>query len=279
METLAENTFKKLLELAYALTGINVSSEKKGLIEHKLRKVLRECQLSSFEELYEKMIADGDKYLVQTFIDRVSTNFTYFFREPDHYEALSRDILPSLTKSLLQDNDYLRIWSAGCSSGEEPYTIAMVIHDTITNHKTHLTYKILATDISERMLKKAIKGEYPYDSLKNVSKYWKEKYFKKTKDGYLHINHVVKDNIVFRKLNLKNKHFPFKRKFHIIFCRNVLIYFDRPTRINILHNLQKHLQIGGYLFLGHSEFDSYLYNYFTKAGRSIYKKHREEKYE
>jgi len=163
METLAENTFKKLSELAYALTGINVSSEKKGLIEHKLRKVLRECQLSSFEELYEKMIADGDKYLVQTFIDRVSTNFTYFFRE-----ALSRDILPSLTKSLLQDNDYLRIWSAGCSSGEEPYTIAMVIHDTITNHKTHLTYKILATDISERMLKKAIKGERYFR--KNVKK-------------------------------------------------------------------------------------------------------------
>lgn len=187
-------------------------------------------------------------------VDKISTNHTYFFREPNHFEFLEKEILPKILNQISQSGEEeIRIWSSGCSSGEEPYTIAMILNEYISNNKIQCKAKILATDISVTVLNEANQGIYPQDRVKTLPKYLKTKYLNKFTNDKFEVKDILKKMIQFKKLNLMNEVFPFKKKFDLIFCRNVMIYFDEKTRNKLAEKFSQHLKDGSYLLIGHSE--------------------------
>jgi chemotaxis protein methyltransferase CheR len=170
-------------------------------------------------------------------------------REPEHFKFFNTRVLPYLSATVV-DKD-LRIWSAGCSSGEEPYTLAMLLMDYF--REQNWDTRVLATDISTKVLEAAVKGVYSNDKIEAIPNMWKVNYFKKVDGSKSIIDDKVKNNVIFRKLNLVESNFPFKRKFHVIFCRNVMIYFDNNTKDQLVNKFYDLTEPGGYLFIGHSE--------------------------
>jgi chemotaxis protein methyltransferase CheR len=187
-------------------------------------------------------------------IDKISTNHTFFFREKDHFEYLSQKVLPQMVKQKngTQEN-LIRIWCAGCSSGEESYTIAMVLQEFFGPDISLWDLGILASDISTTVLEQAMRGVYNPDRVKEVSPLLRQKYFHVLPDGNLEVDKVLRKHILFKRLNLMQDAFPFKHKFDIIFCRNVMIYFDAITRKTLVEKMGQYMRSGAYLFIGHSE--------------------------
>lgn len=188
-----------------------------------------------------------------TMIDRISTNHTFFFREKAHFDLLTAEVLPKTLQKLPGAGQNLRFWSAGCSSGEEPYSLAMTISEFLGPRINNLTPSILATDISVTALAKASRGVYTESETAQMSSDLKNRYFMRLEDGMWAVKQSLKKMILFRRLNLMRRAYPFKNKFHVIFCRNVMIYFDAPTRQALLERFYACLEPEGYLFLGHSE--------------------------
>lgn len=184
-------------------------------------------------------------------IDQVTTNKTDFFREPAHFDYLTSKVLPELTRSKKR----VMIWSAGCSSGEEPYTLAMVLNEYRDGYQSP-DFLILATDISTRVLEKAKLAVYEHERVVPIPPALQKKYLLRSKDKTKNIYRVVfglRKQVQFRKLNFMNEDFGFREKMDIIFCRNVIIYFDKPTQERLLNKLCEHLSPDGYIFVGHSE--------------------------
>ena len=188
---------------------------------------------------------------VNQLINKLTTNHTFFLREPNHFEYFKNVILPNLERNV-KDKD-LRIWSAGCSSGEEPCTLSMILSDYFGGIKSGWNTKILATDISHKVLETAQNGIYSQESIDNVPKYWKLKYFTKIDDENYQICDEIKNEIIYRIFNLMEDVFPFRKKFHVIFCRNVMIYFEPKTKLELVDKFYEMMEPGGYLFIGHSE--------------------------
>lgn len=250
---LTDQEFKSLAELVYKRFGINLTDQKKALVMGRLNKVLRSHGFSNYSDYYNYLITDKTCESLLTFIDCISTNHSFFFRGIDHYDFLFRRALPDIERNLLNDDDKeIRIWSAGCSTGEEPYTIAMFLEEYFMA-RGRINTALLATDISRSVLDLARSGIYSKDRINGVPAYFLHKYFKMADKERVQIDERLKKNILFRRLNLMNETFPFKGKFHIIFCRNVMIYFDVPTRDSLVERFDKYLHHGGYLFIGHSE--------------------------
>ncbi len=250
IKPLSDETFNKFRELIYRETGISMNDSKKLLVANRLRKRIISLDLNSYEEYYDFLTKtkEGKRELVH-FIDAVSTNETYFFRGENHFKALRESILPELFKK----RNFIKIWSAGCSTGEEPYSIAITVLETKKRCNWRGSFKIFATDISHEVLKRAKDGVYGGRTLKYVSDDTKKNYFSDLGDGTFAVKDEVKKNVIFTTNNLL-KDRPPDREFDIIFCRNVMIYFDKATQKKIVdENFANVLKMDGYLFIGHSE--------------------------
>ncbi len=249
-----------------------MSDKKKKLIVARLSKRLRALGLQNFTQYYEYLNDGTDTgNEIVNLINRITTNKTNFFREKHHFDFLSHELFPQMiAHSEVSGNRRLRIWSAGCSSGEEPYTLAMVAAEAFKAQRGW-DIKILATDLDTDILQKAIAGVYPTQAVSPVPKDYLVRYFSRSKDGYTAGN-TLKSMITFRKLNLMDVTFPMKRPFDIIFCRNVIIYFDAQTKESLLSRFHLHLSDRGYIFIGHSESLMHMRDNYRYLKHTIYKK-------
>lgn len=267
-----EHEFIQIVNYVKLHFGIDLS-QKKSLIHSRLENYLIKNNYTSFSEFYSHIVSDKTGMVASILIDKLSTNHTFFFREIEHFNYLKDSVLPSLKQSEKFEKD-LRIWSAGCSSGEEAYTISMIVNEFLNSEKQMWDTKMLATDISENALNKAKIAIYTEQQLVNISNYLKTKYFEKISEDKYSLKKCIRDEVIFRRFNFMNKQFPFKKKFHCIFCRNVMIYFDEPTKDKLVNKFYEMTEPGGYLFIGHSEFinkDSTKYKYISP---SIYRKEK-----
>lgn len=252
MKPITEKEFKQLSEYVQQNYGINLPPEKKSLLVGRLQNILLEKNFQSFSEYYQYILQDKTGEAVATLVNKLTTNYTFFFREPQHFNYLKQIILPELVSSLSRERD-LRTWSAGCSSGEEPYTLAMLLDSYFALEKNSWDTKILATDISTKVLETARQGIYFNDQLSNLPENWQKRHFKKLDAEKSCLMERIRNEVIFRTFNLMSENFPFKKRFHLIFCRNVMIYFDAPTKKRLVEKFYEITEPGGYLFVGHSE--------------------------
>ena len=242
--------YEKLKNYIKENYGINLGREKQPLVVGRLGTTLAQLGFATFSDYYEYIVSDTSGEAAVRLIDKISTNHTYFMREPEHFEFYRNALLP-YWESSIKDRD-LRVWSAGCSSGEEPYTLAMLNADYFSGQANRWDTGLLATDISTQALAKAISGAYPATSVEKLPPDWVRKYFRPHGPEYVVCDNI-KNNVTIRRFNLMEDRFPFKRRFHAIFCRNVMIYFDEATRSKLIQRFYENLEPGGYLFIGHTE--------------------------
>lgn len=253
-DMMVEITDKEFVQLAKYIKdnyGINLKEEKKMLVIGRLHTVLSENNFDNFSQYYKYLISDKTGNAVNILVNKITTNHTYFMREKNHFDYLRDKALPSLM-NVVKDRD-LRMWCAGCSSGEEAYTLAMILDQFCQEQKLWWDKKILATDISDKVLNIARKGVYPKEQIIPLPEVWKMNYLKKFDNDNFVFADKLKSEIIYRKFNLMERVFPFKKKFHVIFCRNVMIYFDMNTKNELINKFYNGLEHGGYLFIGHSE--------------------------
>lgn len=267
--TMGDADFYKFRDLIYDEAGIKLNDVKKVLVQSRLIKRLRELKLDDFPSYYDYLISNYEVEKIN-FINAITTNKTDFFRENDHFEFMKKIILPEVERKGLRE---LRIWSAGCSTGEEPYTIAMTVLDYFGKKKGP-EILILATDIDTQVLQKAVSGVYAEDRLATIDDKVVSTYFDSiggTPRNY-EIKDFVKNVVYFRRLNLLQDQYPMKKQFDIIFCRNVIIYFDRDMQKKLFAKFYEYLKDDGYLLIGHSENITSITDRFSLAGRTIYRK-------
>ncbi|MBF0223916.1 MAG: protein-glutamate O-methyltransferase CheR [Desulfobacterales bacterium] len=249
---LSDNDFSCFSSFIYDKCGISISSGKKELIKARLGKRLRELSLKNFKDYYSYLINDSSGKEIVEFINAISTNLTSFFREEKHFDFLIKEALPSIIAK--NRNQLIKVWSAGCSSGEEAYSIAISLNEYSEN-VLPLNTKVLATDISTKVLQKAMDGIYGTSQIAKIPSNILRKYFQKGQgqwDGCFRVKENLKQNISFRRFNLMDT-FPFNEKFNFIFCRNVMIYFDKEIQERLVNKFYNCLNDNGFLFVGHSE--------------------------
>lgn len=261
--------FQRFRTLIYDESGISLGEQKKPLLASRLSKRLRDLDLSTFSEYYAKVAEDQTREEFTRLLDLISTNKTDFFREPKHFDFLRDRIIPDL-----EPIKRIRIWSSACSTGEEPYTIAMTLFENLQN-PTAWDCKILASDLSTRVLAKASSGLYDEDRFRGVPSEVVKRHFLRGRgdqQGVFKVKPHLSDVITFRRLNLMDDHFPIKHPLDLIFCRNVMIYFDRPTQERLVNKFHDYLIPGGYLFIGHSESLQWLTHPFKAIAPTIYQR-------
>ena len=251
MIPMTDQEFRQLAEFIHCRTGIHLKEEKQALLSGRLQNTLQERKISSFSEYFNFLKRDPNGQELTDLVDKITTNHTFFMRETGHFTFFQREVLPGIVRGGKQRD--LRIWSAGCSSGEEPYTLSMLIDDYFGGNKNGWNTQLLATDICNTVLDKARSGEYAAEALKDIPEHWKKNYFRQVGPNHFGVTDKVRNEVLFRRLNLMDESFPFTRKFHAIFCRNVMIYFDENTREKLIRKFYEHTEPGGYLFIGHSE--------------------------
>ena len=268
--TISEKEFNQLAGFVKRNYGINLGHEKKALVLSRLGNVLAQNDIQSFTQYFEYVASDTSGDAMITLLDKITTNHTFFMRETDHFDYLRNKGLPYFAASIA--NRDLRIWSAGCSSGEEPYTLAMIIDEYFGEEKLKWNTRILATDISTSALDIAKRAEYTDEHLDAVPGDWKLRYFRKTGVERNILIDKIRNEVVFRRFNLMEESFPFKRKFHSIYCRNVMIYFDTKTKQELVNKFYNFTEPGGYLFIGHSETLNNLKTEFKYVMPAVYRK-------
>jgi len=244
---LTPSEFEQIRKIVYDYCGINLHEGKQALVRGRLMKRLRYLKLSTFAEYLDYLEKDDTGQEFSQFIDILTTNKTSFFRESSHYDFIEKEIIPGV------GNRPLKWWSAGCSSGEEPITMAMILKEGL-KMTGKPPVKILATDLSREVVQFAKMGVYPKEKLNGMPNYFLKKYFKPTpenKNNFV-IDENIQNIITYGRLNLLNN-WPMKGPFHIIMCRNVMIYFDKQTQRRLVERFYDLLEPGGYLFIGHSE--------------------------
>ncbi len=251
---LSDKEFRQFSTLVYDRFGIHLSDQKKALVSGRLHKRLRTLGLSSFSAYHKLITEDASGAELSELINRISTNHTFFYREKDHFEFLRTHVLPKVFERPARMGPYpLRIWSAGCASGEEIYTVAMVIRDFFGARFKEVDVGLLATDVSLNALDAARAAIYPPVRLAELPKNLREPYFSKINEENLALSEDIRSMVLFKKLNLMDEQYPMKGDFDVVFCRNVMIYFDEPTRARLVRALYRYVRPGGYLFIGHSE--------------------------
>ncbi len=252
-DDLTDQEFERFSKLVYSQAGINLHTGKKQLVRARLAKRLRNSNFRTFGEYYDYVMKDQTGHELVQLLDSISTNLTSFFREPKHFKILENKVLPDIFAQKKRP-EKIRIWSAGCSSGEEPYSMMI----TVLEHRAYtpaLDVELLATDISTRVLNIAEKGTYLAEKCKDIDMNILRKYFQKGHgrwEGYVQIKPVVKKFVRFVRYNLMEPR-PWKEPMDIIFCRNVMIYFDKSTQQKVINGFYSALGERGYLFIGHSE--------------------------
>jgi len=253
---LTREEYELFRRLVYEHSGINLGAQKMQLVRARLGKRLRAGGFPSFRAYYEHIVNDPTGQELGALLDAISTNTTHLFREKSHFDFLRTTIGGWLADpQWRRRNRELRIWSCACSSGEEAYSIAMTAHDAL-RCAPQTSLRILATDISTRMLAKARRGLYEPHRLGTVPEDYHRRYFVMVQhegQRYAQIVPELRQLITFVRFNLMSERYPFRNRFHFIFCRNVMIYFDRPTQQKVITKLAAHIAPGGYLIIGHSE--------------------------
>ncbi|GAB4278601.1 MAG: protein-glutamate O-methyltransferase [Candidatus Rifleibacteriota bacterium] len=251
---LTDKEFNEIRDMVYSRFGISLGEHKKALVFGRLRKFAIQKGFRTFSELVDYVKNDNTGSSMQELIDRISTNHTFFFREQQHFDFFKHKILPELAEKLKeQRSSDIRIWCAAASTGEEPYSIMMTMLDYFGNSYVNYIAGLLATDISSKAIETAQRGVYSTEQVGNIPEKMLKKYLHRIDEESWGINSNIKKEITFRRFNLMNEVFPFKKQFHVIFCRNVMIYFDMPTRNKLVKKLYAVTAPGGYLFVGHSE--------------------------
>jgi chemotaxis protein methyltransferase CheR len=269
LKQLTNEQFEFLRGIVYKETGIKLSDLKRSLLQSRLMRRLRLYGFNEYQE-YIDYLRDHYDDEIMDFINAITTNKTEFFRENQHFEYLKDIVFPELEKKNIRK---LRIWSAGCSTGEEPYTLAMTVSEYFSDRIKDI--KILATDIDTQVLEKGCSGIYTAEQVAGIDRGILQRHFSiGTGDnkGKFKIKDATRKLIVFKRLNLLDPEYPMRGKMNIIFCRNVVIYFDKPTQKTLFERMYDYLEDDGYLFVGHSENLSGITMKFQHIGKTIYRK-------
>ncbi|WP_199096956.1 protein-glutamate O-methyltransferase CheR [Dyella sp. ASV21] len=271
--SLGNAEFEFLRAFVYEHCGISLGEHKRQLVQGRLLRRLRALKLRDFADYCELLRRDPHGELGEL-ASAISTNVTAFFRESHHFDLLSNELLPRWIAEKKKDGGRLRIWSAGCATGEEPYTLAIVLAEALEKHGAQVDAKILATDLSPQALETARKGVYPIERLEGVSDERRRRWFLRGEGEYAQFACVhprLRELVSILPLNLLHD-WPMQGPFDAIFCRNVVIYFDKPTKQRLFQRYAGLLPEGGYLFLGHSESMYGLNDSFDLIGRTVYRK-------
>jgi chemotaxis protein methyltransferase CheR len=266
-----DQDFNHLRELVGKHTGISLADNKKELVYGRISRRLRALRINSFQE-YRSLLEKGESDELEQFTNLITTNLTAFFREPHHFDYMKGTIIPELLKSR-RDSKKIRIWSAGCSTGEEPYSIAIALKEAMPNPGPW-ELQILATDLDSDVLAHGKAGIYTEDRLSGISDQRLKKWFYKgsgTNQGKVKVHKDLQDLITFQQLNLMGS-WPMKSQFDIIFCRNVVIYFDKPTQEKLFGRFANALVQDGRMIVGHSETLNKVTDRFDLLGKTIYEK-------
>jgi chemotaxis protein methyltransferase CheR len=267
--SLKEEEYQRFCTLIYDESGISLGAQKHALLASRLSKRLRDLGLATFTEYYEMLTEDATREEFTRMLDLISTNKTDFFREPKHFDFLRERIIPELERA-----KRIRIWSSACSTGEEPYTIAMTLYDGIQS-LAQWDIKILASDLSTRVLAKAASGMYDEERVRSVPPETVKQHFLRghgDSAGLIKVKPHLMDMIQFQRMNLMDDRFPIKTPLDLIFCRNVMIYFDQATQGTLVNKFHHYLKPGGYLFIGHSESLQWVTHPFKAIAPTIYQK-------
>ena len=267
---ITDNEFQKLTRFVREKTGVSLKENKKALVVLRLTRRLEKLNLPNFESYYQYLLADTEGKELHYFVYYITTHYTFFLREKEQFQLFKDEILPSIVSNIT-DGD-LRIWSAASSTGEEAYTLAMILDEYFGFEKKYWNKELLATYIARKVIHQAEQGIYNTTELMDVPKNWVLKYFTPIDNVKYQVKKDLRDDVTFRCFNLLEPSYPFKKKFHVIFCRNVLIYFDRKTKFDVIEKLKDSLVIGGYLILGLSEAINYRENGLTYVQPSVYRK-------
>ncbi|WMN58743.1 protein-glutamate O-methyltransferase CheR [Pseudoalteromonas xiamenensis] len=264
---LSDTDFKAISEKVYKACGIVLGPHKREMVYSRLARRIRATGLSSFEE-YLSYLEDNPEAEFSSFINAITTNLTSFFRESHHFDYLQNEVIPLLLKHN-QQSKRVRIWSAGCSTGEEPYTIAMTIAGQFPKS---WDVKILATDLDSNVLDRARRGEYTASNVTGLSDSHLKQFFLKSNDGTLFkVKPELQQMVHFKRLNLLEP-WPMKGPFDVVFCRNVLIYFDKETKDRLFQGYYNILARHGHLFIGHSESMGKEHVEYKSLGKTMYRK-------
>lgn len=244
-----------LRDFIYRQCGINLLSSKRILLESRLRKRLGALNIDSFQVYIDHLMSRaGLETELVHMIDAVTTNKTDFFREPGHFQFMADNIIPHWLHTQARQGRLFKAWSAACSTGEEPYTIAMVLQDAAA--KYGFDYHIVGSDISTRVLEKAVQGIYRESAVSMIPLHVRKRYLLRSKDQTeprIRIAPLLRAKVEFKRLNLIENMLDMDSDFDLVFCRNLLIYFDRTTQEKVLQKIADKIRSGGYLFIGHSE--------------------------
>ena len=267
IQPISDEDFRKLTNFIKAQYGITLQ-QKRQLVTSRLSSMLTEQGYTSFSEFVAQLLKERDPQKIEQVLNRLTTNYTFFMRETEHFDFFTKVILPELVRKY-QSKKSLAIWSAGCSSGEEPYNLSMYIKDYLGMQASQWDTRILATDISQKALAKVKKGVYEVPD--TVPESWRKKYFKKIEGSRYAVSPEIRNNVIFQTFNLMDP-IKFRTKFDVIFCRNVMIYFDQPTKDALVRRFYDATVPGGYLMISHSENLSKDAPYTTVAPSTFQKK-------
>lgn len=266
---MSDADFLRLANYIQTYYGINLHA-KRALIEGRLANMLKSRNFSGYTEFLDMLFADSTGTEMTNILNKLTTNHTYFMREREHYDFMKTVFLPDMLKT--KKDKTIRIWSAGCSSGEEPYTTQMQTMDFLGVMSINWNTTITATDISQNVLSKAREGIFSIDSMKNLPPIWIKKFFEPLDNNCYRVSEKVRDRVKFDTFNLMNEIPAFTRKYDLIFCRNVMIYFDAETKLQVINRFYDVLNDGGYLFIGHAETISRATTKFEYIKPAIYRK-------
>jgi chemotaxis protein methyltransferase CheR len=269
---MTDRDFDQIRMLASEFTGISLSEHKKEMVYSRLARRLRALEIREFSD-YISYLKSNERQELGNFVNSITTNLTSFFRENHHFEYLKSTVIPELAVQHKADKK-IRVWSAGCSTGEEPYSIAMTLSEAREFTAPSWDVKVLATDLDTSVLNHGKQGVYDLNRVEGVDAARRSKWFhhhKADNKSVFHVSDKIKDRVTFNQLNLMNS-WPMTARFDVIFCRNVVIYFDKPTQRKLFDRYADLLNEGGYLFIGHSETLHGVTTRFKSLGRTIYRK-------
>ena len=269
-DLLTDSQFNEFRKLIYDSSGITFSETNRSILDSRLKERLRDKNLDSLEAYYKLITSDKEEF--KLFLDSITTNLTRFFRNQPHFDALINYVIPHVIENKKKTGDTkIRIWSAGCSTGEEPYTLAMLCMDFLGLEMSQWDTTILATDIDTKVLETAVRGVYPKNSVEQLPQQYVRRFFRPVSGEQYQVKDELKKQVLFRRFNLMHQ-LPFRKPLHVVFIRNVMIYFDEPTKEKLLENIYEKMAPGGYLFIGSTESISQSNTGFRYVRPSIYRK-------
>jgi chemotaxis protein methyltransferase CheR len=269
---LSDRDFFGFCQLVHQHAGIHLTTQKKELVRARLTKILRERGLQNFRQYYEQVLADSSGIELACMLDAISTNLTAFWREPKHFHYLIEEVLPAWPPERRKPVQG-KLWSAGCSTGEEPYTLALIMIASFPGEEFS-KFKIYASDLNTQVLAQAQRGIYPISRVEPLPPEWRRRFFQKgvkERQGFVRVKPEVRQLVNFFRFNLMDP-LPFREEMDVIFCRNVMIYFEKETQIQLVNKFYDCLRPGGYLFIGHSESLCNHQHRFSYVKPTIYRK-------